>query len=574
MKRILLFVHSFPPFEFTGTPLIAYSYAEQLATNGYSVGVVFPNFDDADFKTYRKTHYQDGFVCYEVPQTERIGRMWSIFGVMDDKQKSMEKENIITSILLDFRPDVVQVIDHVNQPLDWMLKVKEFEISIVRKIFNAEDLCGRIEPFRVEDLTVCNAPLTVERCTDCCSRFLLSENVDMNDAKKQELSDALQAKREKVQHLYNQIYDRVLFQNESFREFFLKTLSVPREKILVIESGIRFEGTSHPQENKTNTDVIHFVYLGTLSERKGVNLLTDAFLSAQLVSRNDYTLTIAGNGDESLIGQLLKNNNNVSYKGHYFPSDIPEILRDADIGLSPSYFESFHGVTREYFVHGLPVIGSTTFGIPDFVKDGINGYLFPVGDAGALKEIIIQLLDHKHRLPQLTLNAKSTSVKRFEDEVQALIKVYEELPKPNWTNVAIGQLGQVEVITKELQVAYFGGKAKGATDTYALWAHQLDEELHKTRQSIDKEIERLCGIITTLQQEFEERTVWAKSLDAENAQLHSMRLADQQKMEELRILEALLEDRLARITRSPLYRLFAFIGLLPKYKPLEPQQKN
>jgi hypothetical protein len=37
---VLLIVHSLPPFEYTGTPLIAFGYARGLVSRGARVGVV------------------------------------------------------------------------------------------------------------------------------------------------------------------------------------------------------------------------------------------------------------------------------------------------------------------------------------------------------------------------------------------------------------------------------------------------------------------------------------------------------------------------------------------------------
>ena len=43
---------------------------------------------------------------------------------------------------------------------------------------------------------------------------------------------------------------------------------------------------------------------------------------------------------------------------------------------------------------GLPSVASNVGGIPELVQDGVNGLLFPTGDAQALADAILRLHDH------------------------------------------------------------------------------------------------------------------------------------------------------------------------------------
>lgn len=160
---------------------------------------------------------------------------------------------------------------------------------------------------------------------------------------------------------------------------------------------------------------------------------------------------------------------------------------------------------------------------------------------------------------------------------RGLFEKDKSLPPPVYVLAICSRNAIPEKLIKDIESFYLDANELSRTKELLSSLTTLQNEFNeRTRwaQGLDAEIGRLRGIIANLQQEFDERTAWAKSLDGENAQLHSMRLADQQKLTELRILQALLEDRLARITLSPIYRLLAFIGLLPKYKSIEPQQKE
>jgi len=79
---------------------------------------------------------------------------------------------------------------------------------------------------------------------------------------------------------------------------------------------------------------------------------------------------------------------------------------------------------------GTPVLGSDMGGIPELVREGETGYLFPVGDAGALAEKVIL---HFARAP---LQRRRLRQRAFEyahghltmdGHVEALLGVYAEV---------------------------------------------------------------------------------------------------------------------------------------------------
>ncbi len=170
-----------------------------------------------------------------------------------------------------------------------------------------------------------------------------------------------------------------------------------------------------------------FCLAATLDPAKGIDTVVEAFTDPQLLGRNDYRLWLLGGGNESLVAPLLDANPNVIMVGAYLPEDLPEFLAHMDVGLSTSGFETFHRVTREYLLAGLPVIGSRAFGIPDIVRPGKNGLLFDSTDAASLVRAVLTLLDDALLLATLTEGARSTSVRTREEEADDLAALYEEV---------------------------------------------------------------------------------------------------------------------------------------------------
>ncbi len=425
-RKILFLVHSLPPYEFTGTPIIAFDYAKTFVKKGFKIGVLFPSFEETNYNSFKKVEREEGFCTYEVPFTEERWIGWSIWDSLYVDNNREQKLKAIFDILLDFQPDLVHIVDNVNLPTDLVNTIKMLGIPIVRQVWNLEDVCGRIEPFIQESLKLCPSPLTVDQCTDCCKHlYNISPHTD-DIHKRGEIEQALTKKRENAITNYSLVYDSVIFPSVSVKDYFLKTIPVPAEKIKIIGGGINVPA-NHEKTNTVENKSIIFVFIGNLNLRKGISLVSDVFFSPELLRRNDYELLIYGAGDVNLISKLIESNPNVKYCGTYQPADLSTILKSADIGLSPSYFETFHRVTREYLAYGVPVIGSKAFGIPDIVKDGINGFIFEIGDLNSLKEKVLQTLNDKTLLPKLKLNVNKSHIDTIENEVEKIIDTYKHI---------------------------------------------------------------------------------------------------------------------------------------------------
>ena len=79
---------------------------------------------------------------------------------------------------------------------------------------------------------------------------------------------------------------------------------------------------------------------------------------------------------------------------------MAERYRAADLFTLPSAAEAFGNVFAEALASGLPIVGSTTGGIPELVEHGVNGLLIDPGQPLALARAI-QYLAQDPELLQL-----------------------------------------------------------------------------------------------------------------------------------------------------------------------------
>lgn len=72
--------------------------------------------------------------------------------------------------------------------------------------------------------------------------------------------------------------------------------------------------------------------------------------------------------------------------------DIHRIVSAFDIGTLTSRSEGFGLALVEFMSAAKPVVGTSVGGVLDIITDGVDGYLVPYGDAGAIASAFLKLL--------------------------------------------------------------------------------------------------------------------------------------------------------------------------------------
>lgn len=119
------------------------------------------------------------------------------------------------------------------------------------------------------------------------------------------------------------------------------------------------------------------------------------------------------------------------FHGKASPGDLQEALAAATCAVLPSKQENFGLALAEAMAAGVPCIGSDAGGIPDVVRHGQTGLLFPEGDGEALAHCLLEIHRNPVRAEALAAAGRRDACERFSVEVVAAahVAMYRELVK-------------------------------------------------------------------------------------------------------------------------------------------------
>lgn len=142
-------------------------------------------------------------------------------------------------------------------------------------------------------------------------------------------------------------------------------------------------------------DVIVFGSTGGTDLEKGWMLLLQAVSTFPGYLRERIRVVVAGDRPpESVLNKVRElgfPEQQVVFPG--LVADVRRILSACDVGFVLSYREAASYASCETMAMGLPTLVSNAGGLPENVRDGIDGWVVPVGDVEALAQRVRAILD-------------------------------------------------------------------------------------------------------------------------------------------------------------------------------------
>jgi glycosyltransferase involved in cell wall biosynthesis len=185
------------------------------------------------------------------------------------------------------------------------------------------------------------------------------------------------------------------------------------------------------RELEVEPQTLVFVHVGRFAAVKNHEMLVAAF--AQLVGQQplptELWLVGAGELRETIQHQVraLGIESRVRFLG--VRSDIPDLLRAADVFVFPSRWEGNPLSVMEAMAAGLPVIATAVGGVPELVEDGASGILVPNEDLHGLVAAMQRMAQNPDLREQMGRAARCRAVERFDirQTVRAYEALYEEI---------------------------------------------------------------------------------------------------------------------------------------------------
>lgn len=145
-------------------------------------------------------------------------------------------------------------------------------------------------------------------------------------------------------------------------------------------------------------DIRLVVFVGHLVPIKNLPVLVEAWrlaLQQGRVQAGDALVVIGEGGERAALQCAVEQAGlqaQVRFTGALAQAQVAQWLSAADALCLPSQNEGMPNVVVEALAMGLPVVASRVGGIPELVRDGINGRLVPAGDAPSLAHALADTL--------------------------------------------------------------------------------------------------------------------------------------------------------------------------------------
>lgn len=234
--------------------------------------------------------------------------------------------------------------------------------------------------------------------------------------------------RQKIQHVLRNAGAIVGVSNALVEKMI--DLGAPEERCYMIPNGVDLERFEPNQTVRTGKVLPELLAVGNLLPVKDFETLLNAF--ALIVKEYpNARLTIVGTGPEksSLSDRCtqLGIEKNVRFLGQISHDKIHSIFQQAGVFCLTSLREGNPNVVIEALATGLPVAATSVGGVPELIKDGINGFLAKDHRPETIAEAIRNVLKSEWSVQKIRATVEDRSWKKVADEVQAVFeKVVQE----------------------------------------------------------------------------------------------------------------------------------------------------
>ena len=391
--RVLKVIHGFPPDYMAGSEVYSYNLVRSLAkrTEAFHVFTRVENDLASPYQTYDEII--EGFHVYRVNKPKRDY-------YYEEKFEDASIEKLSENYVLKINPDIIHFghLSHLSTNLITIAR-KKFQLPVIYTIHDFWLHCVKGQLIDKNN-NRCSGP-SPQKCHECSPYFTSVNRVA--------------SKLEHMKNIMNFI-NVFLVPSHTVRNFFISQ-GIPKNKLIYSKYGFNNDFIQFRKRSYKNSCKVRFGFMGRIIPTKGIHVLVKAF------EKIDVELLVYG--DVGIQKRFLEKSN-IIFKGGYDNQNLNEIFDNIDVLIVPSiWLENSPLVIQEAFLAGVPVITSDIGGMKELVKEGVNGYLFSVGDPNALKKIVLNI----HQNPEILnkLNISKSDVRTIDADADFILSTYLKL---------------------------------------------------------------------------------------------------------------------------------------------------
>ncbi len=223
-------------------------------------------------------------------------------------------------------------------------------------------------------------------------------------------------------HPFNRKADYVVAISRELQDYLITYYNYKESEVKLIFNGVSEKKFSIEKETgivekemfNLSSDKLIFGFVGSVSKRKGIDVLIKAFSHCKHLKVH---LLILGDGKITWAQQVIDEHgitNMVTLIPFREPKEIYNIIQ---VLILPSRIEGFPLVPIEAMMMKKPVIRSNVEGSCDQIIDGFNGYIFESENHAQLANIIEKVALNPDELVALGENAYHHALTNFSEDL-------------------------------------------------------------------------------------------------------------------------------------------------------------
>ena len=401
--RILFLSNFFPPARPGGYTQWCHEVAERLAERGHTIGVLTSCYELAkapagEQNIYRLLHLEGDLAYY---QPAHFFTRW----------KKQHRENLVflEQTVRDFAPDLIFV---------WGM----WALSKALPALAEELLPGRVV-YYLSDYWLSAMDMHTKYWASPAQRGPMQ--IPKRVLSKMAMSMIAKEAGPKLK------LEQVICVSARVRDLLVEA-GLPIQHARIIHGGTDEERFLEVRQRDYRSGHLKLLYAGQLVPHKGVHTAIQAM--ARLVnqrSQDQITLTLVGSGHpeyEAFLRGLVQKERLQDFVTFHQPvskDKMPALLQQFDILIFPSiYEEPLARVTQEAMAAGLVVVGTTTGGTKEILREEETGLTFAPEDAEGLADQITRLIQDPGLCSRLSQAGRQTVFENFT--LDKMVKEIEE----------------------------------------------------------------------------------------------------------------------------------------------------